>query len=93
MPTYQYECAKCGEIFECFQKMSDKPLSKCICCKKGSVKRLIGSGAGIIFKGSGFYETDYKRKSGHSSEARTASSSTAKESPSKCSTSKSTDKK
>ena len=62
MPTYDYECAKCGR-FEKFQKMSDEPLKKCPKCK-GKVQRLIGTGSGIIFKGSGFYETDYKKKSG-----------------------------
>ena len=60
MPTYEYECPTCG-TYELFQKMSDKPKRKCPTCKS-KVKRLIGSGAGIIFKGSGFYETDYKRK-------------------------------
>jgi len=61
MPTYEYECKTCGHKFEAFQKMSDKPLKKCEKCK-GPVTRLIGKGAGIIFKGSGFYETDYKNK-------------------------------
>ena len=61
MPTYEYECTNCGHAFEVSQKMSDKPLHECPKCK-GSVKRLIGKGSGIIFKGSGFYETDYKRK-------------------------------
>ncbi len=60
MPTYDYECEKCGLSFERFQLMSAKPLRKCPECG-GKVKRLIGTGAGIIFKGSGFYETDYKR--------------------------------
>ncbi len=63
MPTYEYECAACGHTFEEFQSMSDKPLRKCPQCKKQKLQRLIGSGAGIIFKGSGFYETDYKRQS------------------------------
>lgn len=63
MPTYEYECDACGHAFEQFQSMSDKPVKKCPDCKKLKVRRLIGSGAGIIFKGSGFYETDYKRKS------------------------------
>ena len=62
MPTYDYACAKCGHQFETFQSMSDKPLTRCPKCKTGKVRRLIGSGAGIVFKGSGFYETDYKRK-------------------------------
>jgi len=64
MPTYEYECAKCGHRFEAFQRMSDPKLEDCPrddC--HGRVRRLIGTGAGIIFKGSGFYETDYKRDS------------------------------
>ena len=61
MPTYDYVCAKCGHQFEAFQSMSDAPLTKCPKCKKGRVKRLIGCGAGLVFKGTGFYETDYKR--------------------------------
>ncbi|OAM87899.1 zinc ribbon domain-containing protein [Termitidicoccus mucosus] len=64
MPTYDYVCTKCGHEFEVFQSMKDKPLTKCPKCKKGRVKRLIGTGAGLLFKGTGFYETDYKRKSG-----------------------------
>jgi putative FmdB family regulatory protein len=61
MPTYEYICQKCGKTFEVFQSMKDAPLKTCTCCKNGRVKRLVGRGAGIIFKGSGFYETDYKR--------------------------------
>jgi len=61
MPTYEYECKDCGHDFEAFQNMSDEPLSVCPKCG-GTLRRLIGAGAGIIFKGSGFYETDYKRK-------------------------------
>ncbi len=59
MPTYDYECAKCGDTFEYFQKMTDLPLEKCPKCG-GEVKRLISAGSGIIFKGKGFYQTDYK---------------------------------
>jgi putative FmdB family regulatory protein len=59
MPTYDYECNKCGHRFEAFQSISDKPINRCPKCK-GPVKRLIGAGAGLIFKGSGFYITDYK---------------------------------
>jgi len=62
MPTYEYACPKCGHTFERFQSMSDAPLKKCPKCKKTGVKRLIGGGAGLIFKGSGFYITDYKNK-------------------------------
>jgi putative FmdB family regulatory protein len=61
VPTYDYECEKCGHRFEHFQKMSDELLKKCPKCGK-KVHRLIGGGSGIIFKGTGFYETDYKRK-------------------------------
>ncbi len=64
MPTYDYLCEKCGHEFEAFQSMNDPAIKDCPECKaKNKVKRLIGCGAGIIFKGSGFYETDYKRKS------------------------------
>ena len=62
MPTYDYECTSCGSSFEAFQQMSDSPLKECPKCNK-KVRRLIGSGAGIIFKGSGFYATDYRKKS------------------------------
>ena len=62
MPTYEYECPHCGHAFELFQKITDQPLKKCPKCKKG-VKRLIGTGSGIIFKGSGFYATDYRKDS------------------------------
>lgn len=62
MPTYEYECTKCGHTFEAFQTISEKPLSRCPECK-GSVKRLIHGGLGVIFKGSGFYSTDNKRGS------------------------------
>ena len=64
MPTYDYECETCGERFEAFQSMSAERLTDCPqeqC--DGKVKRLIGTGAGLLFKGSGFYETDYKRSS------------------------------
>jgi putative FmdB family regulatory protein len=63
MPTYEYACQKCGHEFEQFQSMRDEPLKKCPKCKKQSLKRLVGGGAGLIFKGTGFYITDYKKKS------------------------------
>jgi len=62
MPTYEYACPKCGHTFEQFQSMRDEPIKRCPQCKKLGVKRLIGGGAGLIFKGSGFYITDYKNK-------------------------------
>lgn len=61
MPTYDYHCSKCDNTFEVFQSMKDKPSAKCPECGS-KAKRLIGGGGGIIFKGSGFYETDYKKK-------------------------------
>lgn len=60
MPTYEYECKSCGHTFEKSQSMTDKPLKKCPKCSK-AVRRLIGSGSGIIFKGAGFYATDYRK--------------------------------
>lgn len=59
MPTYDYQCQKCGHRFELFQKMSDAPATVCPKCG-GSVRRLIGTGAAVIFKGSGFHATDYR---------------------------------
>jgi len=59
MPTYEYRCAQCGHEFEHFQKMNDKPLSECPDCT-GEVQRLISSGGGLLFKGTGFYATDYR---------------------------------
>lgn len=85
MPTYEYACTKCGHEFEIFQSMKDKPLAVCPKekCKlkkwgKGRVKKLMGTGAGLIFKGSGFYITDYRSenyKQGAKKEAPAAPSS------------------
>lgn len=61
MPTYDYRCVQCGHAFEAFQSIKDEPLCECPKCK-GELKRLIGGGCGLIFKGSGFYITDYKQK-------------------------------
>lgn len=61
MPTYDYQCSNCKYTFEYFQPMSADPLTECPECK-GHLKRMIGTGAGPIFKGSGFYQTDYKSK-------------------------------
>jgi putative FmdB family regulatory protein len=100
MPTYQYSCEKCGQEFEKYQSIADKPLAVCpkdLCGRKtwgkGKVKRMIGAGAGLIFKGSGFYTTDYrsdkykeaaKKDSSSSSSSPTASgSSDSKPAPAK----------
>jgi putative FmdB family regulatory protein len=76
MPTYEYLCEKCGQTFEAFQSMKDEPLQTCSkeLCKQdlwgqGKVKRLLGTGAGLLFKGSGFYITDY-RSSGYKESAK-----------------------
>jgi putative FmdB family regulatory protein len=70
MPTYEYQCEKCGKSFEASQSMRDEPFRECpkaLCREKkwghGRVKRLLGTGAGLIFKGSGFYTTDYRSNS------------------------------
>jgi putative FmdB family regulatory protein len=60
MPTYDYECKKCGHTWEAFQSIKAEPLKKCPECKKAAAKRVIGPGAAILFKGSGFYLTDYR---------------------------------
>ena len=67
MPTYSYECTQCGHVVDVFHGISAKRRVKCAECG-GSCRRLIGSGSGIIFKGSGFYETDYKSKTGEAPE-------------------------
>ncbi len=63
MPTYEYKCDACGHVFEKFQSITAAPIRKCPQCDKFSVRRLIGTGAGLIFKGSGFYITDYRSDS------------------------------
>ena len=61
MPTYEYECQYCGHHFEQFQSITAGTLRKCPACGRLGLRRLLGTGAGVIFKGSGFYETDYRR--------------------------------
>ena len=81
MPTYEYVCRKCGHEFEQFQSIKDDPLTKCPSCKKGKVQRKIGTGAGLLFKGSGFYITDY-RSEGYKKAAKSeASGSTSSSTP------------
>lgn len=63
MPTYEYLCDHCGQTVEIFQSITDSPRKKCPQCGKQKLKRLLGTGAGVIFKGSGFYQTDYRSDS------------------------------
>lgn len=74
MPTYEYECQKCSHRFEQFQSIAADPVQTCPVCQ-GMVKRLIGRGGGIIFKGSGFYQTDY-RSSNYQKQAQAEKKST-----------------
>jgi putative FmdB family regulatory protein len=60
MPTYEYRCDACGHTFDEFQSMTEEPLRKCPRCNKNSLRRLFGAGAALLFKGSGFYITDYR---------------------------------
>ncbi|MCS6771052.1 MAG: zinc ribbon domain-containing protein [Kiritimatiellae bacterium] len=84
MPTYEYECKKCGVTFEKFQRISEKPLRRCPECR-GSVSRKVGAGAGLLFKGSGFYITDYRsenyKKSAKADSGGSADSSKSPSSP------------
>ncbi|MEN6492016.1 MAG: FmdB family zinc ribbon protein [Rectinema sp.] len=75
MPTYEYECRECSYTFEAFQSINDAPIKTCPLCG-GEVKRLIGGGSGVIFKGSGFYVTDSKKTQSASTGTKKTNSST-----------------
>ncbi len=77
MPTYDYECDACNHAFEMFQSITAKHIRKCPECGKLKIKRLIGAGSTIIFKGSGFYQTDYRSEEYKSQQKAEKSSSTA----------------
>jgi putative FmdB family regulatory protein len=86
MPTYDYRCNACGHTFELFQSMSEKHKRKCPECSKLKLERLIGMGAGLIFKGAGFYETDYRSdsyKSDQAADKKASSESSKSEDPKK----------
>jgi putative FmdB family regulatory protein len=70
MPTYEYVCDACNHQFDELQSFSEPPLTKCPACKKKKLRRLFGTGAAVLFKGSGFYETDYKRGDSYKSAAK-----------------------
>ena len=94
MPTYEYKCANCGHAFEKFQSIMAAPIKRCPKCKKNTAKRLIGTGAGLIFKGSGFYITDY-RSEGYKEKAKadTAGGGESKSSDTKTETKAASDTK
>ena len=77
MPTYDYECDACGHRFELYQSISADPERKCPACKKLKLRRLIGTGAAVVFKGSGFYQTDYRSDSYKKSAAADSGSSSS----------------
>jgi putative FmdB family regulatory protein len=92
MPTYDYECDGCGHRFELFHAISEEPKKKCPQCKKSRLRRLFGTGAALMFKGSGFYQTDYRSES-YKKASEADKKSTSNESSSKSdSTSKSESK-
>jgi len=98
MPTYDYECEACGHALEIFQGINDPVKKKCPECKKNKLKRQFGTGAAIVFKGSGFYQTDYrsegyKKAAKKDSEAKSEKKSDGKKSESKSSDAKSSKKK
>ena len=76
MPTYEYQCQKCKRRHEAFQSITAKPLTRCAKCG-GRLKRLISSGSGFLFKGSGFYITDYRSKSYHEAKKKDQPSSSS----------------
>ena len=91
MPTYDYQCDACGHMFELFQGINDPLKRKCPACQKLKLRRLFGTGAAILFKGSGFYETDYRSDS-YKKDAKKASAAEKQTKPEK-KTKKSTDSK
>ena len=93
MPTYDYECESCGHQFEQFQSITAKPLRKCPECGKMKLQRLIGAGAGIIFKGSGFYQTDYRSESYKQGKKNDTKSTAGKDATKKKSDTKAKDSK
>lgn len=93
MPTYDYECEACDHTFEEFQSISADPLKKCPKCKKNKLIRLFGTGAAVVFKGSGFYQTDYRSDSYRKGAEADKKKKSESKSDSKSSKSKSSDSK
>lgn len=88
MPTYEYKCKNCDHLFETLQSIKADPLEECPECKTNSLKRLIGTGAGILFKGSGFYQTDYRSNNYIKGKSKEAAKSKPAESKTKSTESK-----
>ena len=97
MPTYDYQCERCGHEFELFQSISETPKRKCPECGKNQLRRMFGTGAAVMFKGSGFYQTDYRsdsyKKAAKADKESTSGSSDSKSAESKPASSKSAEKK
>lgn len=93
MPTYDYECQACGHRFEAFQSITEGALRKCRECGRLKLKRLIGTGGGVLFKGSGFYETDYRSQSYRDQQKKESSSGSSKKADKKDSGGSSSDSK
>lgn len=83
MPIYEYQCIDCGKIFEELQSFSDKPIEECPFCR-GKVKRLVSKSVGFVFKGSGFYSTDYRSSKSDSTSSSSSCSSCTSNSCSTC---------
>ncbi|MBT3602845.1 MAG: zinc ribbon domain-containing protein [Candidatus Latescibacteria bacterium] len=93
MPTYEYACPDCEHLFESFQSITAKPIKKCPECGKRKVQRLISGGAGLLFKGSGFYITDYRSDNYKNAAKKDSDSSSGSKTESKKSDSKKSDTK
>ena len=93
MPTYDYECDACGHTFELFQAITEGVKKKCPECKKLKLRRLFGTGAAVVFKGSGFYETDYRSESYKKGASAAKKDKESKSTDDKKSSEKSTGKK
>jgi len=93
MPTYEYACENCSHQFEQFQSITARPIKKCPECGKLKLQRLIGSGAGIIFKGSGFYQTDYRSESYKEAQKKETKTDTSKDTTKKKDETKTKDSK
>lgn len=91
MPTYEYKCEDCSHVFEAFHGMTEDPLEECPKCGEKALRRLIGGGAGIIFKGSGFWETDYNRSNSSRNSESTSGDSSSDDSSSSSDDSDSSD--